>query len=114
MPPRHKQKEKEEAGNKHKEKRRRKVSDKEKENMRIRERERRISSNTATFRADILRVTRKTRKKNDGYNQAEAFELFCLMKKVFNEVEECERQRLLQQTEDIKEKIKTLKYTIKT
>ena len=81
--------------------------------MRNREGERKISSNTATFLADIIRVTRKTKKKTEGYNQAEAFEFCLMLKAVFNELEECERQRLIQQTEDIQEKINTLKDTLK-
>ena len=80
--------------------------------MRVYERKRKISSNITTFIADIIRVTRKTKKKIGGYNQAEAFGLYKLLKTVFNEVDTCERQRLIQMTEDIQEKTKKLKDAI--
>ena len=65
-----------------------------------------------TFLADIIRVTRKTKKKIGGYNQAEAFGLYGLLKTVFSEVDTCERQRLIQMTEDIQEEKKKLKDAI--
>ena len=66
MAPRHKQKEKEETDKKHKENRRKKLSDVEKEDMRLYQRKIKISSNETTFLADIIRVTRKTKKKIGG------------------------------------------------
>ena len=113
MAPKKKQKGKEETDKKHKEKKKRKLSDEEKEDKRVYEKQRKISSNITTFLADIIRVKRKTKKKIAGYNQAEAFELYKILKTVFNEVDTCERQRLIQMTEDIQEKTENLKDAIK-
>ena len=68
MPPRHKQKEKEQTDNKNKEKKRLKLSYEEKEDKRSKERMRKLNSNTVTFLADINRVIRKTKMKQEGYN----------------------------------------------
>ena len=113
MAPKKKQKIKEETDKKHKEKKKRKLSDEEKEDKRVYEKQRKISSNITTFLADIIRVKRKTKKKIGGYNQAEAFELYKTLKTVFKEVDTCERQRLIQMTEDIQEKTENLKDAIK-
>lgn len=90
----------------------RKLSAEEKEDKRIYEKQRKISSNIRTLLADIIRVKRKIKKKIGGYNQAEAFELYKTLKTVFKEVDTCERQRLIQMTEDIQEKTEKLKDAI--
>ena len=112
MPPRHKQKEKEQTDNKNKEKKRMKLSNEEKEDKRSKERMRKLNSNTVTFLADINRVIRRTKMKQEGYNRATAFKLFNLLTKVFKKVEECDRQKLLKITEELQETTKRLKNAI--